>query len=105
MASRRQKAASRGLGREGDRIVSGAVGKVGGGGEEESSTERADPELVGRAHPALCTWPLFSRPSCQAATGGEETSCPVCSQLSGGFWFSLSLLGFCFVLFRFVFFF
>ena len=39
--------------------------------------ERADPKLVVRAHPALCMWPLLRRPSCQAATGGEETSCPV----------------------------
>ena len=55
----------------------GQWARQGGGGEEELSMERADPKLVVRAHPALCMWPLLRRPSCQAATGGEETSCPV----------------------------
>lgn len=77
VASRRQKAASRGFGSEGDRIVSGGWWARPGGGEEEFSTERADPKLVVRAHPALCMWPLLRRPSCPAATGREGASCPV----------------------------
>lgn len=76
-----------------------------GGREEEFSTERADPRLVIGAHPALCLWPLLRRPSCQAAAGGEGPAALLCLQLSEGFWFSSSLLlGFCFVSFRFVFF-
>ena len=70
VASRRQKAASIGLGTEGDRIVFGAVGK--GGVGRKNFPRRKQTTLVTRAHPAVCLWPLLSSPGRQPRREGRR---------------------------------
>lgn len=70
VASRRQKAASRGLGTEGDRIVFGVVGK--GGVGRKNFPRRKQTTLVTRAHPAVCLWPLLSWPGRQPRREGRR---------------------------------
>ena len=97
-ASRRRKAGSRGLGSEGDRITFGVVGKGGVGRKSFSRRKQTRNLPSGRTQ-------HFARGLCSAGPaashdgrGGDQLPSS-CLQLLERFWFSLLLLGFCFVLF------
>ena len=106
VASRRQKAASIGLGTEGDRIVFGAVGK--GGVGRKNFPRRKQTTLVTRAHPAVCLWPLLSSPGHQPRREGRRPAALVVfTVVRKVLVFVIVVVGvlFCFVLFCFVLFF